>query len=524
MACTAGSEPKPGAPSWFFIPVRDVVCALWGEESIVCKWASWGLGYVIPSILVNTAEFCDSPPNCPDSMDIFDFASTKWAETISDIAKCNKWSQYCQCKKKPPDPTKQPPFKGGQCVGDNYGVTVTVEYDYAVGYPSQGTYSYSNGKTGKGPVKGVELVKTTGDPDSQGKASVNIKFADITFEDALFLSARQADVNTFKIISIVVYNYNNPSDNCGDPPVDDEPPDQPEPPPPLAPSPDNLPPPPAPPPAPPGPPGPPGKDAPPCIPCKDGINGKDGNDGMQGAKGDKGDSGLPGSSGAPGTPGAMGAPGSKGDKGDKGDQGEPGEDAEMKFTQISVPTVGCVDYIATISMKSIFVIEGTEDAIQAQFEEAKKMAVMQCEVGPPISAIPDWWQVRLNADIPQLVVIFGPTSGRQYHDICIPHPKNTVKQAVSPIPAYTKGSWLGMVICRDNSKFIINAVDAETANALCNYAISAIDPAWLESPPRVYISERKGKGAVTVEYIRPRLLMYHPLGQKHVAPEWRVVL
>lgn len=80
-----------------------------------------------------------------------------------------------------------------------------------------------------------------------------------------------------------------------------------------------------------------------------------------------------------------------------------------------------------------------------------------------------------------------------------------------------------MVICKDNSKFIINAVSPQLAAAMCQQAIAAIDPVFLDNPPRVHISERKGP-SVQVELIRPRFLMFFPTGQKQTIPEWRTVI
>ena len=76
-------------------------------------------------------------------------------------------------------------------------------------------------------------------------------------------------------------------------------------------------------------------------------------------------------------------------------------------------------------------------------------------------------------------------------------------------------------VCRDNSKFIINCVDKAEAEHMCNKAIRLIDNRWLESPPRVFFSERKGQ-AVSVDFMSPTSMEYFESGQQNTIPNWRV--
>ena len=52
-------------------------------------------------------------------------------------------------------------------------------------------------------------------------------------------------------------------------------------------------------------------------------------------------------------------------------------------------------------------------------------------------------------------------------------------------------------------------------------AIQLIDENYLEDPPRIHISERKGQ-AVAVDSMLPRACMYYPTGQRNFVPEWRI--
>ena len=136
-------------------------------------------------------------------------------------------------------------------------------------------------------------------------------------------------------------------------------------------------------------------------------------------------------------------------------------------------------------------------------------------------AAPDWWQVRLGSNIPQIAVVFRRRGHSNYYSLVVPHPKNTTMPTTSPLPAYTKGNFQGMVICIDNSKFICNCASAVEADRMCSLAIQLIDENYLENPPRIHISERKGQ-AVSVDSMLPRACMYYPTGQRNFVPEWRV--
>ena len=143
-----------------------------------------------------------------------------------------------------------------------------------------------------------------------------------------------------------------------------------------------------------------------------------------------------------------------------------------------------------------------------------------CEAGS-VLAFPDWWQVRLGSKVPQIVCSFRKGTTSTYHSLSIPHPANTDEPTSALLPSYTKGNWQGMVICRDNSKFIVNAVNSGEAAVMCDAAISLIDSEWLEQPPRVYIGERKGQ-AVGVDVMYPTTIEYFESGQQNMIPNWRV--
>lgn len=146
--------------------------------------------------------------------------------------------------------------------------------------------------------------------------------------------------------------------------------------------------------------------------------------------------------------------------------------------------------------------------------------ICQVEASAAVAA-PDWWAVRLGGDIPQLALIFRVVKTRTYHTLVVPHPINTAPLTIAPIPNYKKGNWMGMITCRDNSKFICNCGTKGEATRLLFIAASLIDPIFLGDPVRFYYAERKG-GAVAEGDMRGTSAQYFPMGQRQTKPLWRV--
>ncbi len=143
-----------------------------------------------------------------------------------------------------------------------------------------------------------------------------------------------------------------------------------------------------------------------------------------------------------------------------------------------------------------------------------------CETAIPALAVPEWWQVRLGAKTPQIACTYRKGTTRSYHSISIPHPKSINPVTTPLLPIYQKGSIQGMIVCEDNSKFIINCVSREEAERMCNLAIDLIDPNYLSQEPKIWITERKGY-PIGEEQMYPSTVCYYSTGQQNLIPDWR---
>ena len=164
-------------------------------------------------------------------------------------------------------------------------------------------------------------------------------------------------------------------------------------------------------------------------------------------------------------------------------------------------------------------------AINRQLDQIKKIeqTVIDevCNVQKEnIVAIPDWWQVRLQADVPQIALIFRSSGTRTYYKLTIPHPANIDPPTTPPIDSYLKGSFQVMITCKDNSKFIANCRDINEAERVGNIALSLISPEFKTSEPRLYFAERKGE-PIAETTMRATSALYYATGQQNLAPTWR---
>ncbi|MFB2879644.1 hypothetical protein, partial [Floridanema aerugineum] len=139
---------------------------------------------------------------------------------------------------------------------------------------------------------------------------------------------------------------------------------------------------------------------------------------------------------------------------------------------------------------------------------------------PPIAVIPEWWQVRIGSDRPQLSVVYAGKNGRgnftnSRWNLVIPHYNGNKNPR---LPTYTKGNIEGILTLSDNSKLIINAKSAEECERVLNAFKSFIDPAFLRGA-HMKIGERKGF-RLRQQLVVPTIIRFFSQGQRNLSPDW----
>jgi hypothetical protein len=283
-----------------------------------------------------------------------------------------------------------------------------------------------------------------------------------------------------------------------------------------------------------------------------------GDKGDQGEKGEPGERGFKGFAGTDGRDGRDGRDGIDGEDGRDGIDGKDGRDgidgigidgcainldyidnklsaslsvggcnsfdevAIVEFATIDVEQVDCVDGEVVSEIIQVAVLKGTQAAELEKYAATAKMLKAQCLL-EPVAAAPDWWQVRLGANRPQIVCVFRKSQSRTYHSLTIPHPKNVELPTEEILPAYQKGNFQGMIVLADNSKFIVNCISAGEAERMCNIAASKIIGSYLPNPFKIWITERKGE-PVGESNMKPSSILYFSQGQKNLKPDWRFAI
>lgn len=171
----------------------------------------------------------------------------------------------------------------------------------------------------------------------------------------------------------------------------------------------------------------------------------------------------------------------------------------------------------SVSKTEALIVKTTLDRI-AESEGQKCKDDCDC-----YAAIPDWWQIRLGADIPQAVVQYAEIKpdgkfGSPKYAVSIPHyAKSRETTLASDFPTYIKGQRMGILTLRDNSKLIVNA-DGNEAERVIKQLENLIEPLWLTGA--IYSDgKRKGTALKTIR-VAPRIVKFFPTGQTDTKPKW----
>ena len=146
------------------------------------------------------------------------------------------------------------------------------------------------------------------------------------------------------------------------------------------------------------------------------------------------------------------------------------------------PANGRIDSVAEGIQKLVCGADGEAWSSQQQKEKLESIDKGLKEVKEAIedvdanASIPEHWPIRVGADRPQLVVLYGKTLpgnkvGQSRGQVSIPHWNGSTNWKL--LPRYKKGNHMGRAILKDNSKIIVYcSSDAEakrTVNALLKF-------------------------------------------------------
>ncbi|MEH1922171.1 MAG: hypothetical protein V7L07_14015, partial [Nostoc sp.] len=257
-----------------------------------------------------------------------------------------------------------------------------------------------------------------------------------------------------------------------------------------------------------------------------GLNGRDGVDGHNGVDGQPGLNGRDGVDGHNGVDGQPGLNGRDGVDGQPGTNGKDGVDAKVEFSTIDVQVFDSCDTSTKqpkFKTETIQVIQGTEAQELLNFQRTAQIEAQQCSQTEYYSAVPEWWQIRIEAGRPQMIFMFAQKMengnfGSPKYPLTIPHPI-VQHYSTSPLPDYKKGQYEALLTLKDNSKLIINAFSVEEAQKMLDACKALIQPEYLEGAIQRPIAPRKGPELLEIDVIAKRA-EYFSTGLKNTKPDW----
>lgn len=141
------------------------------------------------------------------------------------------------------------------------------------------------------------------------------------------------------------------------------------------------------------------------------------------------------------------------------------------------------------------------------------------------AVVPEWWQLRPEADRPQLIVQCAEkkedgTLGSAKYVVTIPHYRHSTPHPFAPFYSLSKGSFQGITTLKDNSKIIIYGNTALHTRQVLLALDSEIDSAYrLPFNPKVGPIGNPDFKEVTVY---PKYGKYFATGARKTVPDWVV--
>lgn len=146
------------------------------------------------------------------------------------------------------------------------------------------------------------------------------------------------------------------------------------------------------------------------------------------------------------------------------------------------------------------------------------------ECDEPIAAIPEWWQTRLGAERPQLIIQYAAmfddgTFDKAKYSISIPYWNKSKEQTeINDFPIYRKGQYMAQLILRDNSKVIVNCFSEDVCDDVIDKLSQSINPNQLDGS--AYTTSRRLGRELNKIVVYPRVAKFFSTGQMDITPDW----
>jgi len=198
------------------------------------------------------------------------------------------------------------------------------------------------------------------------------------------------------------------------------------------------------------------------------------------------------------------------------------EEIELPYTECLTAPDG--SHEAKTWMYRLIVLKGSVPLGDRQkFQDSATLAVRGC-TNEPVGGFPIGWELRPEYHRPQLALFFreqlinGKLAAGRW-PIHIPHYSGEVRPKLSPIPAFTRGSYEGILTLADNSKVTIHANSEALVLSLLDQVQAWINPVMLSGSYIKAGKLRKGE-PLKEAYLIPWVCKFYSQGAKKQNPDW----
>ncbi len=164
------------------------------------------------------------------------------------------------------------------------------------------------------------------------------------------------------------------------------------------------------------------------------------------------------------------------------------------------------------------------------YERLAMLEGLQCNPSNAIASVPEWWQIRAEAQRPQLVILYAEVLStgkltKSRWSLTVPH-YDRPKGFKPSIPEYQKGNWEGILVLTDNSKIIVNASSASECKRVIN-RLKILIPSSYRVKDGKAIKAKVGE-RINADLKKARVIPiradFYSTGARNMTPDWSINL
>ncbi|BAU63032.1 hypothetical protein STA3757_03870 [Stanieria sp. NIES-3757] len=172
-------------------------------------------------------------------------------------------------------------------------------------------------------------------------------------------------------------------------------------------------------------------------------------------------------------------------------------------------------------LKTCFLIRDADSALEVINKQfAYQTYIKKFDSISAVASFPESWQLKIEAQRPQLIIIFKPANksdGHSQHSLSLPHYSGDKTPNIKP---YTKGNYWARLVLKDNSKIVVNGkTENEAVNQIENF-YKYVNTKYKPTSKNIVTGVYKSKPFKEFKLVPVRADFYSQ-GAKNAYPDWQ---